>query len=677
MADQKFSKIELNNEEEQVVDARSPVFPSDLKKEQSMTKEEGKHPKEKDSPLEKNSVLHKEKKKKWPKIAGLVFLGLFLFVLAISIPVAILAGPTIVSAKKTYGLVREAYEFGKNQDLVKAEEKLVETRISLEETQQKYNKLSWTKFVPGLHLYYLDGKRGLEAALAGIEAAEILLEAITPYADVLGFKGQGSFMGGTAEDRIARAVQTLDKITPEIDRVAEKLKVAEANISQISSNRYPESFQGKKIRENIDKAKEIVLAANLAMTDAKPILEVLPSILGHPEGKKYLVIFQNDGELRPTGGFMTAYAVLAVDTGKVKAEKSDDIYGLDRKFGRDLPAPEPIKKYLPLVYSWHLRDMNLSPDFKESMMTFDKYYSELPGEHQVDGIITVDTKVLKDLIDVLGPIEVSGFGKFTTEEDPRCNIPQVICELEFIVDKPLATHVSDRKSTILGPMMQEILYKALGSGRGQWGEIIKTGYNLLEEKHILVYFKDDKAQEAAEKFGIAGRVKDYKADFFMVNDTNFGGAKSNLYVVQEVEQEIEVKEDGTIQKKVSLVYIHPEPADDCNLESGGLCLSGILRNWFRVYVPEGSKLIEGLGSEVEIETSQDLGKTVFEGFFTLRPESRAKVILTYELPFKYEESEGCKQFIQKQPGTKEPKYTIYFGNKEEKFGLNKDKEIVF
>jgi len=672
-----IQKIQLDNDEgARVETARSPVFPSDLKKENPLAEEREENPRIEKHSKKRDSALEK-KKKKWPKIVGLVFLGLFILFLIIGIPVAILAGPTIVSAKKTYGLAKETYEFGKNQDLVKAEEKLVETKASLEETQEKYNRLSWTKFVPGLHLYYLDGKRGLEAALAGIEAAEVLLKAITPYADVLGFKGQGSFMGGTAEDRIAKAVQTLDKITPEIDRVAEKLKVAEANISQINSNRYPESFQGKKTRENIDKAKKMVLAANLAMTDAKPILEVLPDILGYPEGKKYLVIFQNDGELRPTGGFMTAFAVLSVDTGKVKAEKSDDIYGLDRKFGRDLPAPEPIEKYLPLVYSWHLRDMNLSPDFKESMMTFEKYYSDLPGEHQVDGIITVDTRVLKDLIDVLGPIEVSGFGKFTTEEDPRCNIPQVICELEFIVDKPLATHVSDRKSTILGPMMQEILYKALGSGRGQWGEIIKTGYNLLEEKHILVYFKNDQAQEAAEKFGIAGRVKDYDGDFFMINDTNFGGAKSNLYVTQEVEQEIEVKEDGTIQKKVFLVYVHPEPADDCNLESGGLCLSGILRNWFRVYVPEGSKLIEGLGSEVEIETSEDLGKTVFEGFFTLRPESRAKVILTYELPFKYQEEEGYKQFIQKQPGTKEPEYTIYFADKEEKFGLNKDTEITF
>lgn len=667
-----IQKISLDNKEaDRTADGRSPVFPSDIKKEEKLSLE-------KDKGVTKEPTLHSlKKRKKWPKIVGLIFLALFLIILAITIPVMILIGPVMVSAQKTYGLAKETYEFGKNQDLIKTEEKLKETKGQLEETYRQYQRLSWTKFIPGAHLYFQDGERGFRAAIAGAEAAETLLEAIIPYADVLGFKGQGSFMGGTAEDRIAKAVQTLEKVTPKIDEVSQKLKVAEDNISQINVKRYPESFRGKKVREKIQKAKDLVQGANLAATDAKPILEVLPSVLGYPKGKKYLVIFQNDGELRPTGGFMTAFAVLSVDSGKVKAEKSDDIYGLDRKFGRGVQAPEPIKKYLPLVHSWHLRDMNLSPDFKQSMMTFDKYYSELPGEHKVDGIITVDTKVLKDLIDVLGPIEVAGFGKFTTEDDPRCNVPHIICELEFIVDKPLATHVSNRKSTILGPMMQEILLKAMGSGKGQWGQIFSTSLKLLEEKHILVYFKDEEAQRAAESFNIAGRVKDFDGDYFMINDTNFAGAKSNLYVTQQVEQEIEVKGDGTLQKKVSLVYVHPEPADDCNLESGGLCLSGILRNWFRLYVPKDSKLIEGLGSEVEIEAKEELGKTYFEGFFTLRPESRVKVVLTYELPFKLETGESYKQLIQKQPGKKEPEYVIYYNGEEKKFKLLKDTEIVF
>lgn len=617
-----------------------------------------------------------KKRPRWFKWVGLGLLGLVILVLVIAIPLFILAGPLLVSARQTSVSAQAAYDAVKNQDLIATEEKLRETHEQLARTQQQYRKLTWTKFVPGLHLYYQDGDHALKAAQAGIEAAQITVGAVTPYADVLGFKGQGSFMGGSAEDRIGKMVQTLDKVTPEVDRVAEKLAIAEAELEEIDPNHYPSSIQGKPVRGRIIQVQELVAGANLAVTDAKPVLKVLPQALGYPTSKRYLVIFQNDGELRPTGGFMTAFAVLNVDVGQVKAEKSDDIYGLDRKFGRGLAAPEPIKKYLPLVNSWHLRDMNLSPDFAVSMATFKEHYDELPGEYDVDGIITVDTEVLERLVEGLGPIDVPGYGTFTTEEDPRCNTPQIICELEFIVDKPLATEASNRKSAILGPMMQEILRRSFASGKSQWGKLFTTGIGLMQEKHILMYFVNEDLQKAAESFGVAGRIKPYEGDYFHVNDANFGGAKSNLYVTQEVEQEIHVAEDGTVTKKVTITYTHPEPADDCNLESGGLCLSGILRDWFRVYVPQGAKLKEALGSEVEVTDGQELGKTFFEGFFTLRPESKTKVVLTYELPKKFVAGEEYKLLVQKQPGTRGFKYTVLFNGQAHELTLDKDTELI-
>lgn len=628
-------------------------------------------------PGEIGKTHRRERLLKFLKWLGIAVGVTVLAVLVMSLMVYLSARPLLAAVKETMAVAQEAYTAAKNQDLLAAEEKLNLTHEKLGKTQQLYQKLSWTRFIPGLNLYYKDGEHGLKAAMAGLEASQTLIAAVMPHADVLGFKGQGSFMGGTAEDRIVKMVQTLEKITPEIDKVADKVNTAETAISQIDPKRYPESFRGIGIRNRIIQAQNTVKEVQLAVTDAKPLIKVLPQALGYPVGKRYLVIFQNDGEIRPTGGFMTAFAVLHLESGKVRPEKSDDIYGLDRKFGRRLPAPEPIKKYLPLVNVWHLRDMNLSPDFKVSMATFKENYDKLPGEYDVDGIVVLDTEVLKRIVEIIGPIEVAGYGKFTLDEDPRCNIPQIICELEFIVDKPLATEATGRKSAILGPMMQEILTRSMSSGKNQWGNLFTTGINLMQEKHILMYFVNEDLQKAVESFGIAGRIKSYEGDYFHVNDTNFGGAKSNLYVTQEVKQEINTGADGTISKKVTITYTHPEPADDCNLESGGLCLSGILRNWFRVYVPKGARLVEGLGSEVEIETNEDLDKTVFEGFFTLRPESRTKIILTYELPNQYQQDQAYKMLIQKQPGTKAWKYTISFNGEVKEFSLLKDTEVIF
>jgi hypothetical protein len=192
----------------------------------------------------------------------------------------------------------------------------------------------------------------------------------------------------------------------------------------------------------------------------------------------------------------------------------------------------------------------------------------------------------------------------------------------------------------------------------------------------MFYFPDDaEAQAAADAFNASGRVKEYDGDYFHLNDTNFAGAKSNLYVEQSVDQVIDVAADGTITKTVTITYTNPEPADDCNLESGGLCLNGILRDWVRLLVPEGSQLVEVLGSEIEPTVNQDLGKTVLEAFIELRPESRTKLIFKYKLPFK--KSGDYRMLIQKQPGAKNHHYNVTLGNKTQEFTLDSDREIAF
>ncbi len=627
------------------------------------------------------------KKSKLGKRILIFPLVLFSLLVLIALPGFLLARPLINSVQKTYNLAQEAYQAGKSQDLVTTEVKLKETQDALQETRQKYQKLAWLKVIPFLRAYYKDGEYGLNAVANGLEAGKILVEAITPYADVLGFKGQGSFMGGTAEDRIAKIVQTLDKVTPKLDEVSAKLKLVEEDVEKINPQRYPEEVKGKKIRGRIEKLKTTIKEITLGIDEARPIIKVLPQILGYPDSKDYLVIFQNDGELRATGGFMTAFSVLHLESGKVKPEKSDDIYSLDKKLKSHLKPPEPIEKYLfsteysaKLVPYFYLRDMNFSPDFKVSMETFKTYYDKVPGEYEVDGIITVDTYVLRDLVTILGPVDVPGYGTFTIEPDERChNIPNIICELEYIVDEPLPTQSGNRKQTILGPMMQQILLKAMGSPKNLWPQLFTTGLRLVKEKHVLFYLTNGEIQQAVEAFNAAGRIKDFEGDYLHINDSNFGGAKANMFTKQSVEQEIEIAESGRVTKTLTIVYENPEPMDDCYLErKGGLCLNSILRNYFRIYVPQGSKLIEALGSEEEVKTQEELGKTYFDGFLTVRGEGgRAKLVIKYELPFTVNPDDNFKLLIQKQPGTLGHKYKVIFGEQVEEFDLRTDREFVF
>jgi hypothetical protein len=92
-------------------------------------------------------------------------------------------------------------------------------------------------------------------------------------------------------------------------------------------------------------------------------------------------------------------------------------------------------------------------------------------------------------------------------------------------------------------------------------------------------------------------------------------------------------------------------------------------------VPQGSQLVSSNGSEVQLSTYNSLGKTVFDGFLTVRPEGIATLTVTYKLPFKLSNGSPLPLLIQKQPGTYNNQYTnIINGKTIDTFPLITDHE---
>ncbi|MFZ1619742.1 MAG: DUF4012 domain-containing protein, partial [Microgenomates group bacterium] len=385
--------------------------------------------------------------------------------------------------------------------------------------------------------------------------------------------------------------------------------------------------------------------------DAKPLLKQLPKILGKDKEKTYLILFQNNYERRATGGFLTSYAYFRIKNGKMEIEKSSDIYSLDESISSHPVAPKEILTYHKGVNNFYIRDSNLSPDLPTSIKIFESLYSRSGNQQNYDGVIMLDAKVLVDMLTIFGDTEVSGV-TFSANKDSRCDCPQVIYTLFDIVDRPVNYIKTDRKG-ILGDLMFALFNKAIGfSPSKYWGTLAQTMFGNLEQKHILLYFKDKNLQMAAEQINFAGRIKTTDGDYLHINNVNFAGAKSNLYVSETIESKTTKASSGEIQREVVITYKNPYAHSDCNLERGGLCLNAVLRNWLRVYVPKGSKLVSFKGSQKTVKTYDSLGKTVFEGFMTVSPEGRAQVTVTYTLPNSIK-AKDYSLMVQKQPGVED------------------------
>lgn len=612
-------------------------------------------------------------------ISALIVLGVLGWFFALS-PVLALKN----NLQKGQVVIAEAGQGLAEKNLLFLENKIYEGAGLLADSSQQIKKMAWLKAVPVANKYFANVEYSLLAAEKLLDVGALTIEAVAPYSDMLGFdhgedKPSEEGEGEKAQDRIQFLMETGPELAKNIDAIAQDIKETKDLLAKVDTKYLPEDWRGQPIRSHFISLKE-ALKENLDfITGLGPALENLPYFLGQEDARTYLVIFQNDSELRPSGGFLTAYAILEVKDGQATPVLSQDIYDLDARFGRRIEAPRPIADYLPNVYYWNLRDMNLSPDFIVSMETFYQYYQVVPGTQEVDGILAVDTKFLASLLEVLGPIGVAGWGDFSAEPDDRCQgCPQVVYQLESIITRPLGTLVTDRKA-VIGPLMQSILLNMTGSPLEKIPDLFQAIIGGINQKNVLFYALEEDKQSAIEGLNMSGKVKDFTdGDYFLLVDANFAGAKSNLFIEEEIEQKISADKDGTITKEVKIKYANPAPASDCNLESGGLCLNGLYRNWFRIYVPKGSQLIEMRGSEAEPLVYEELDKTVFEGFYgdkyPLYPAGGTSIVsLTYQLPFRYNSGEGFQLLIQKQAGAKNHPYRVCWDNDCQEFDLDSDK----
>ena len=479
----------------------------------------------------------------------------------------------------------------------------------------------------------------------------------------LGFDGNPK--GGP--ERVTQAVKILDRSLPFLDKVEGNLTKAASSVQNIDTKKYP---------EKVGVVKNFILGAAVALKDGKGALTIAPQALGVGSPKNYLLLFQNDKEIRPTGGFITAFATLTISNGQVSATTSDDIYRLDEELLKvclikicPLTPPAPIVKYLPEVSgkprsAWSMRDSNISPDLPTSALEFERMFELLGQGLPFDGIIYIDSQVVEELIEVTGSIDVLGT-TYSGETDKRCNCPNVIYELENYAEIA-AKGEKDRKA-ILGVLMQQILARSVGADVEKLPFLIETIARLANHKHIMFYMHDQKAQVALSKLNWTGEIKSFDKDYLHINDSNFAGGKSNLYVEQKVTQDIKIK-NNKVTKKIIIDYKNPQPF--------GIWLNGINRDYVRFYVPKGSKLISGKGADEAFNTIEDLEKTVFETFLTVRPQNSRKIELEYEIP--YSPKDKYELMIQKQPGAKDFEYEIKInGSKKADFKLDQDKQFKF
>jgi len=135
-------------------------------------------------------------------------------------------------------------------------------------------------------------------------------------------------------------------------------------------------------------------------------LPLLPRLIEHPEESTYLLLAQNNDELRPTGGFISSIGAITVAHGVPHWASLEDSYAVENWNEAHPDPPEPLRKYMGLDL-WVTRDGNWWPDFPTSARAVGELYALNRGK-RVNGVIAVDMTAAARLVEALAPLELPG-----------------------------------------------------------------------------------------------------------------------------------------------------------------------------------------------------------------------------------------------------------------------------
>lgn len=486
------------------------------------------------------------------------------------------------------------------------------------------------------------GKLQSNAAL--FEAGLAVSNAVTTLRETLASLPKDA----STADKAKKFLSTAESIEPNLEQV-------EKSLARLRLEDLPE-----EARAHLPAIQKLIAVVHRDLITITKTTEGLLALLGSKQPTRFLVLLQNDEELRATGGFIGSFGLLDVENGAIKKFEvpRTGSYAVQGQLTAYLRAPEPLHT---VNTRFEFQDSNWFPDFPASAETAMRLY-ELSHGATVDGVIAVNTAVLEGLLEVLGPVN--------TVRAINLGRDNVISEIYADIQKNKAAGLPPKQLiSALAPALTETLGTLTPEQTLGLVQLFNTARN---QKDILVYAHDAATQQQLRALAWDGAVPALQEgeDYLQVIHSNIGGGKTDALMQQKIIQRVDIQSDGYVKKQLTITRTH----------TGAPGASAVNRDYLRVYVPEGSTLIAASGFSQPPETIfhapetwydehplvqaseatatfdertgvkiyQEFGKTVFGNWVLTAPGETSTIHLDYLLPKRLFEPAAFRRGILKK-----------------------------
>jgi hypothetical protein len=504
----------------------------------------------------------------------------------------------------------------------------------------------------------------LEMATDLTGGAQQALDALGPVLEVASSPGQGDLMG--------RAVPALAAAAPGLSAAELQLARAEQGRSAIVGPLHP------RIEGLVERVDRILPLARTALQAG----QALPALLGADGPRSYLILAQNNHELRGTGGFISAVGFVRLDNGRITDLKLADSYAVDN-FQQPHPLPPRALSEQMGAQLLLLRDSNWSPDFPSTAQVARALYAQDQGV-ATDGAIALDLEATRLMVGALGSLELEGVDGPVTAENAITRMKQAWeapADSQESIQEGSTGEWWRKRKNFMGQLMTTALGKLQGGSNLDMAALASALLAMLDGRHLQIAVDDPPLSTLLAERGWDGALRPQEgSDFLAVVDSNVGFNKANAAVEEEIAYKVSPGSDG-IEATLTLTYTHTAPALPANEPCDrapryGSSYDDLIRrcywDYLRVYVPAGSELLSADGVKHAAAEPGEQGTTVITGDFVLRPDEQKRVTLRYHFPF-IAGSEPYRLDVRKQAGTLSPPLYVVVGQCQWKSTLDRDR----
>ncbi len=372
-----------------------------------------------------------------------------------------------------------------------------------------------------------------------------------------------------------------------------------------------QNYQNGKLQEKIIRTA-FPNSINFATTT-----NIIPRALGMEYPRTFLILFINNTELRPGGGFIGSYAVARFDHGRPEILKVEGTETIDNNSpGVGATPTLALAKYLG-IKTWQFRDSNWSPDFPTDARRALEFYKAEHGylADDISGVIAITPNFFEEILKLTGPLDVNGIS-FTSDNFTE----KLEYEVEYGFEKR-GIKFSDRKQ-ILGDVSRVFLPRIVGSMLIHWSDYARLVLSMLNQKHLILYSTILDEQSYIEAQGWDGAMRGKPGDYLLWADANLGSLKTDVVITRSLSYSISSTATGTIAT-ATMRYNH----------AGGFTWrTSRYRDYARIFAPSGSRLLGISGNSEQVDEGEEDGRHWFGTFLSISPGHQGQLSFTYLLP---------------------------------------------